>query len=545
MTVFDLKKHFFGRKSQLDLLKRRVIDLKEGYRQNIAFLGKCFIGKSSLIHRFLHDLDDDDVIEVYLDLEHKDFSYFAYKTAGSLLYNFSKIKKLPLYDDLNLLMESTKRVLPQTVNLIAKINANLAKGKIHEAYRDLIALPDIFTMESDKFCIIVLDEFQNLEDYGIPHIFQELGKRIMTQRRCLYLLTSSLRGVAKNILAEKLTMLFGNFEVIEINPFDLRTSQAFVEQTLGPIRINKPLKNFLIDFISGHPFYLSILLQELHTLAGVHKQGEVYLPLLTQAIENTIFNRWGILSRHFELVAERLCQGKGQQIGPALLISLANGHLKVTDIASDLNCKKSLVTQKLKRLIDLGIVVKNGTFYYFDDRLFRIWIKYVYQRRFKSFKFGMEEQRLQFREEISQLTESFQLVSKKDLSSRIVDLLYCFDNEALSINGRRYKLPLFREIVPLKIKGMSDTGLEVLRASSEDGLWFIVLKEETLKESDIIMMTEELRKLRQKPKRRVLVSLNDLDVNARLKALQEKMWIWSEEELNTLLNLYDKPYILS
>ncbi|MCR4338197.1 MAG: hypothetical protein NUV91_10380, partial [Candidatus Omnitrophica bacterium] len=61
------------------------------------------------------------------------------------------------------------------------------------------------------------------------------------------------------------------------------------------------------------------------------------------------------------------------------------------------------------------------------------------------------------------------------------------------------------------------------------------------------MMTiiQEAKKILQKPQKCILIPLSDLDENARLKALQERMWIWNEEELNTLLNFYDKPYIVS
>ena len=40
----DLEK-FCGRKVILDLLKRRVLGLKEGYRQNVALLGYPYVGK--------------------------------------------------------------------------------------------------------------------------------------------------------------------------------------------------------------------------------------------------------------------------------------------------------------------------------------------------------------------------------------------------------------------------------------------------------------------------------------------------------------------
>lgn len=545
MNTIDLEKNFFDRTSILNLLNRRVVDLKEGYRQNLAFLGNRYIGKTSILQKFSGDLEDDEIIEIYLELDRKDFKYLFHKTVGSILYNFSKAKKLPLHEDLALLIENTKKFLPQTIEAIKKVAQHMEKGKIFDAYLELINLPEIFTFESNKFCIIILDEFHNLEELGAPDVFQELGKRIMTQKRCLYIVTSSLSGVAKDILSEKLSLLFGNFEVIEILPFDLKTSQGFVRHNLADIKISSYLRNFLIDFASGHPFYLNIISQEMIHLCAIHKQEEVFLPLLTQALENTIFNRWGILSRHFELTTDSLCQGKANKMMSALLISLSNGHMKLVEIAEDIDCKRTAVTQKLSRLMELGIVTKNGSFYYYGDKLFKYWLKYVFQLRLRSFNAGLEQQRLKFKQEISHLVDDFQAISRKDLSSRIIDLLQCFDNEALSMNGRKYKLPLFKEIESVEFKDLSAPGLRLIKASSPEGVWCIVLKEDTLCEGDVNQFLMESRKMKQKPQRHVIISLADLDVNARLKALQEKMWIWNEGELNTLLSLYDKPYIMA
>ena len=61
MSYIDLENSFFGRAKILNLLKRRVIDLKEGYRQNIAILGNQFVGKTSLLHHFIANLDEKDV----------------------------------------------------------------------------------------------------------------------------------------------------------------------------------------------------------------------------------------------------------------------------------------------------------------------------------------------------------------------------------------------------------------------------------------------------------------------------------------------------
>ena len=544
MNMIDPENNFFGRRSILDLLKRRTIDLKEGYRQNIAFVGSRFIGKSSILRHYIANLDDQDIVTIYLDLESTDFDYFFSKFVGSILYDFSRMRQLPLHRDVALLMESTKKFIPQTVEEIKKIKATIAKGKLGEAFRDLIGLPEVFTLESGNFCIIVLDEFHWIESYAIPGAFQELGKKIMTQKRCLYIVSSSLVAVAKEILSEKLSLLFGHFEIVEIGPFDLKTSQLFIDCNLQELKCHQQLKNFLIDFTGGHPLYLNIICQELVTISALHQQPEVFLPMLTYAVERMLFNRWGVLSRHFELMLHAIGGARGYESFPAILIAIANGKHKQQDLLAATGLKKKNLSQKLARLAELGMVIKNGTFYYFQDKLFRYWVKYVFHKRIQTIHQDPDTHRQQFKEELTYVFDSFQIVSRKDISSRIVELFHCFDNEALHLNGRLYKLPSFTAIAPETAPEGRRADINIIRASSQDGDWFIVFKESALYENDVAAFVEMSKESKQKLQRRIIISLAELEANARLKALQERMWIWSEDELNTLLNLYDKPYIV-
>ena len=125
-----------------------------------------------------------------------------------------------------------------------------------------------------------------------------------------------------------------------------------------------------------------------------------------------------------------------------------------------------------------------------------------------------------------------------------MELLSCFDNEAFDLNGRKYKLPLFQEIVPLRIKNKEGLQVDVIKAMSSDAVWFIVPKRDSFGENDVNAVLSEVKKTGEKPDRFLIISLTDLDENTRLKALQERFWIWNEGELNTLLTLFDKPFIL-
>lgn len=544
MNDVDSEKNFFGREDILNLLKKRVIDLKAGCRQNVALLGNQHVGKSSILHSFLSDLDEEEVIAIYLDLENKDFNYFFQKFTGSLLYNFSKNRQIPLHDDLSLLLESARRLIPQTVQVIEKIQKDFEHGKLSASYLGLLMLPEIFTNETGKFCILILDEFQNLEDFGVPHVFQNLGKRIMTQKRCFYIMSSSFKEAAKKILSEKLSLLFGNFETINVETFDVQTSRRFVRHNLASVKIGDQPCNFLADFTGGHPLYLNLICRELRNLSATHNQREIYQPLLSQAVENTIFDRWGVISRHFELVVNELCSGKGNRMIALILISLSNRKYKIDDIALDTGIKKSCVSQKINRLIELGVVVKNSHLHYFKDKLFKYWTKFVYQKRLCDVELAPDKQRRQFKEEFNAGIEDFNVTSRQDFSSRIIDLFYCFDNEALDLNGRKYKLPSFKEIVPCQFRCENGNYVDVIKASTEDSTWLIVSKRGHVAESDVNVILRQTKKVEPRLERCLIISLAELDENTRLKALQEKFWIWNEQELNTLLMLFNKPYIV-
>ncbi len=538
-----MHKNFFGRTDVLDLLKRRVIDLKEGYRQNVALLGNEYVGKSAILQHFFMNLDDERVIVIYLDLAYKDFDYFFSKFIGSLLYDYSKTKKIQLFEDPQLLIESTAKYIPHTIQVIKRIQDDFKNGKYHEVFLGLLNLPDVFCTETEMSCVLIFDEFQQLEEFPIADVFQLLGKKIMTQKRCFYIVSSSYPKLAQKILSEKLSLLFGNFEVLNIEPFDFESSQHFVDRNLAQIKIGGQLRNFLTDFTGGHPLYLNLLCQEVLSLCAMHRQNEVYMPILSHAIENTLFNRWGVISRHFELVINDLCNNKGHRLLSDVLVALANGNHKIEEMTRKINIKKTLLTQRLNRLIDLGIVIKNGNFHSFKDKLLKYWIKYVYQTRLKDIELSPDKRRRQFKEELNRSVESFKLTSRQNFSSRVMELLYCFDNESFHLNGRKYKLPIFRELIPLKLRNESGLSYDMIKAMTDESTWFIILKKENLVEQDVNLILKETKKLERKTGRCLIISLSNMDKNARLKALQERCWIWNENELNTLLMLFDKPYI--
>ncbi|MFP4472259.1 MAG: ArsR family transcriptional regulator [Candidatus Omnitrophota bacterium] len=544
MPCIDLEK-FYGRKDILALLKKRVLDFKDGYRQNAALLGDRYIGKSIILRKFLSTLDDPSIVPVYVDLEHKDLRYFCLKISGSLLYEFSRRHDLPRYEDINLLIEQTRAQLPETIKAIQKMQTLLRQDKEFAAYQLAVALPQVFSRESGLVCVLAFDEFHYLEEWDFPDVFQELGKLIMTQRQCYYLFASSQIEAAKKILSEKLSLLFGNFETIAVEPFDTRTCCDFMTYHLGGVEISPSLRDFLIDLTGGHPLYLRLLCSEIHSLCSSLDQKEAFLPILSRAVENTIFDSWGTLSRHFDLILEQTCSGRGNLINARILLILSRGRHTVKTLAELAGVKQRALSTRLKKMAQAGLVSKNGKLYYLPDRLFRYWLSFVFKRRLVAIDLSPDRRREQFREEFARSVEIFRQNSDKTVSVRIMDLMQCFEDELLHINGRRYHLPLFSRIRPGTLDRSQCCGLDIIEADTAAGSWLIVLKRKRVSEQDISVISGAVKERQVRPQRCILVSFERLDEEARVRALQERMWIWNEGELRTLLDVYDQPLIVA
>jgi AAA+ ATPase superfamily predicted ATPase len=544
MNLIDFDHHFYGRRSVLEILKKRVLGLKDGYRQNVALLGNRYIGKTSLLHRLIFQMEDQDVFFVYLDLENRDFEYFVAQFTKSLLYSFLKKENLPLQEDLKILCATLKDRLPRTVFTVQAVENLTAQGKNLEAYHMILSLPEIMTQETGNPVVLILDEFGHLENFNIPEVFAELGKRIMTQKNCLYIVTSSSPQQTQTILCEKLSLLFGNFETILLEPFNFTEAQGLIDHNLEGVKMGLYLKNFVADFTGGHPLYINLLCQELIYLSGVYAQGEIYAPILIQAIENVIFNPWGVISRHFELQINTLTAGKCSGPMVAVLGALSQGKHKISDLLESLTLKASQLNSRINALQDANIVERNGNYYHIKDKLFSYWIKYVYYRRLRVIDLEVGRSRKQFKEEINRALNDFGLVARKDLSARMADLMHKFDNESFVLCGRRYKLTAFKNIKVLKLRVGTGNFFDAISAESQEGPWLVVLKKDPVHDNDLNAILEEIKKLDPKPSRSVIVSLSGLDETAKLRALQEKLWIWDEDQLNSLMHLFDEPIIV-
>jgi AAA+ ATPase superfamily predicted ATPase len=170
---------FFDRKNYIEILEKRIGSLKDGYRQNIAIIGEENVGKTSILYKFLDKFYDPRIITAYLEVRPESFQDFAKRFIGALLYNFLLNSGLSLKEDLDFLLEKSSVYIPNTTLKIKSMLNDLSRRKKAGVIAELFNLPEMIHQETDKFIVLFLDEFHNLEKIGVSNIYREWSKLLI------------------------------------------------------------------------------------------------------------------------------------------------------------------------------------------------------------------------------------------------------------------------------------------------------------------------------------------------------------------------------
>lgn len=529
-----IKDTFFGRKHYLDILEKRARDLLDGYRQNIAFIGDELVGKTSIVFKFLEEFCNSRIITIYLEVRPEPLSSFVRRFIGVLLYNFLLNSEIELKEDLDYLITKSQKYIPKTVEKINFILSSVSKRKKNNIFSELFSLCDIINQETGKSCIVILDEFHNLENIGFNNLYREWSKLLITQKNTMYIIISSMKFKTKTILSKNLSLLFGNFEVINVEPFDIRTSDEYLEYKLRTSGVNRGARNFIMHFTGGYPLYLEVIAEAL-LKTNQHELADV--------LENLLFDSCGILNQRFSNYMKRFMDFPHSNEYVSILYLISSGRNKIKDIAHILRKQNKDLMLRINRLLELDTITRSGDFLTINDRVFSFWIRFVYQERLESLTFDSKYQKTKFRDKIEEMIQEFLVSAEKPLNERMNELLRLFEDEIMQMERKKIRLSHFREIKPLEFNGRSLK--EGLIGRSSESLWIVAFKSDYLTDEDITEFVKECKKYRHKLQRKIIVTLKDIDANARLRALDEKIWTWDINNLNKILDLYSKPRVIA
>lgn len=527
------KDNFFDRREYLDILKKRIGDLRYGYRQNLAIIGDELIGKTSILFKFLNKFQDNHIVILYLEIRPESLKSFAKRFIGVLLYNFLINSNIPLEEDLDFLVRNSEKFIPKTAEKIKYILGALDKRIKNDIFIELLSLCEIINKETGKFCVVIFDEFHNLEKIGIKNLYHEWSKLLVLEKNTMYIITSSMKFKARTILSKNLSLLFGNFELITVEPFDIKISEEYLEYKLSNLNLNAGLRNFLVHFTGGYPFYLEIITDSLL------KSNEANL---TDILENLLFLPSGILNQRFSNYLKCFLDSAHSNDYISIIYLISSGHNKLKDIAHILHKTKKELALRINHLLELDVITRSGDFLKINDRVFGFWLKFVYREKTYSLTFDAKIQKTLFRENIEDMIQEFLSNAQRPIIERMKELLHLFEDEVIQIEKKKIRLTHFREIKHLEFNQKNLK--EGLIGRSHDSVWIMAFKYDLLTEDDVTEFLKECKKYRHKLQRKIIVTFQDIDTNARLRTLEEKILTWDLNNLNQILDLFSKPRVI-
>jgi len=525
----------FIRPNELALLARRVDSFSNQYRQNIAIVGHEGLGKTKLLFNLLSRHKNDKFIPVYISIRQKSFELLAKKFMGVLLYQFLVSENETIEDDLIFLITKAKPKIPKTVRLINAINKLIRDSASHdEILSSLLDLTQLLYDESNKPVLLILDEFHNLEGFDLKNPYQELSNKIMVQKNTMYIVISSAIQHAKTILSKKLSLLFGNFEIIYIEPFDNETSKEFLHKEFAPFTVAAHIKNFVTYFCGGYPFYLEVIAEQIKATCHEKSSKSITEDILVSSLEETLHKEHGILNQYFSRKYHLLLDLNHNNLFAPILMAIAQGKKKPAKIAAQIGRKVSEVTRCLNRLILMDIVIKKGVFNEIRDPLFARWLKFVLSQQQFSFNTDITKAAGVFKQNIYDHYELFISESQKKVSLRLKEIFELFENDIVELDRKRFMLTHFNEIDIKDINGISLVNARRLKKS-----WLCGIENDFVDEAKIGNFIKDASS--KEYIKKILIALEGIDVNARLKAMEAKVWIWDQKTLNELLTLFEKP----
>lgn len=532
---------FFGRDEVLEILNKRAVALKNGYRQNVALTGHSLSGKSSIILQFLNSIKEDVFIPIYVEVVREPFRAFADKFLATMLYHALMKKGEEASVDIDGLMDKASRIFPKTCSAIKDIYDHISSDDTDEAYSSLLEVTSVLKAESGIPCIVILDEFDNLEQLGIKNPFVGFGKVIMVQKDTMYIVTSSRALAIKKIISEKLSLLFGNFEVLKVSNFGARASSDFLSARLPGFDLDPFLRIFLIAFTDGNPFYLNRLVVNIRDLAIERMTSHIDSDIVTDAILELVYNSSGTIHQYLMNYVLELLDTKTKDLCLSMLSAIASGRNRQSDIAKHVKIKQSAAADVLQRLCELGLVMRCGSFFLIEDIMLDFWIKNVYERKKRLLVDGAFDKNAMFRRDIEAYIDDFRKEFSVPAVQRIADLFNLFSDDLVSLESKNSRMPHFTKV---EVRTFPDSG-SFVAASFRGNYWIAQVYERDVNENDVVNMIRNVKSLGYKISNKVIIPLKGMDENARLLAKELKITIWDSITINRLLSLYRKKRVIA
>ncbi|MDR0763077.1 MAG: AAA-like domain-containing protein [Bacteroidales bacterium] len=242
--------------------------------------------------------------------------------------------------------------------------------------KPLYVLEDIFKylQESDKPCIVAIDEFQQIAKYPEKNIEAQLRTLVQKTTNAVFVFAGSQRSIMQNIFFSSSQPFYQSVFPINLDEIEKGKYAEFVQKHFR--KAKKKISNEQIfsvyDLFEGHTWYLQSVFNELYSLVkdneGCNKKA------LENAVKNAIFSNEKLYKNMLLFLSQRQRE---------LLYAIAKEGKALNITSGDFVRKHALlssssVQNSANTMLDKEIITNENGSYQVYDKFFGLWLATEY-----------------------------------------------------------------------------------------------------------------------------------------------------------------------
>lgn len=526
------------RPSLTSSLQQHLKAFREGFRHNVAIVGPQGSGKSTLMQQTLRTASQDLTV-VYCHLQRSSIREFLTGFATAIMRG--ALRATPDASSQSL-AQSARAIIPKTVAALGQLEEEAARLHPTEIFVRALDILPILCQERQRPCVLVLDEFLFLEDLGFSQAFQELGKRVMTWPSTLVWVTSSSPWKAREILRERLHLLFGQFELIGLEAVEPEAAIAWMEHEVPATGLaqRQAHMQFLLQWVGHCPWYLGMILRRMREVAHLTPRKGTLGTAFEQALWDLLGSADGVLYQAARARIEHLLTHRHGVLAREALLAIAGGARTTPSIGQPDRGSRRHLPDALQLLLEQDMVQRHGACWIIPDQCLAFWLHVVHGPRLQQ---GMMDDDLVVRPRfVAALQGAWKVwasAAEQSFVARMHRLLEQFRDETISLDSKTGRLPRFTTVQ----RQSAPEHATYLIADSHSSRWYYLVGEARVTESQVGAFEAFCKAQSQKPSRKVVMARDGVDLNAKLLAKAANMWVWEPDEVRLLCRLYEQPLI--